>query len=82
MLTVSSHSGTAPFPDFSTSQPTSMPTPLSADGAQTMDFTCVETQVGNGDPLDCEIVEFDGQDGYYKVQVPAATEQSAVEAKV
>ena len=59
-----------PLPNFSTSQPTSLPTPLSADGAQTMDFTCVETQVGNGDPLDCEIVELDGAAGFYHVQLP------------
>ena len=49
---------------------------------QPIDFTCVETQIGNGDPLDCEIIEFDGQEGYYKVQVPTATEQSVVEEKV
>ena len=40
---------------------------------QPIDFTCVETQIGNGDPLDCEIIEFDGQEGYHKVQVPTAT---------
>ena len=49
---------------------------------QPIDFTCVETQIGNGDPLDCEIIEFDGLEGYYKVQVPTATEQSVVEEKV
>ena len=49
---------------------------------QPIDFTCVETQIGNGDPLDCEIIEFDGQEGYYKIQVPPATERSVVEAKV
>ncbi|TBU33835.1 Allantoicase [Dichomitus squalens] len=39
---------------------------------KTMDFTCVETQIGNGDSLDCEIVDFDGSAGYYRVQVPKA----------
>ncbi|EKM54506.1 uncharacterized protein PHACADRAFT_258394 [Phanerochaete carnosa HHB-10118-sp] len=33
-----------------------------------MDFACVETQIGNGDPLDCEVVSLDG----YAVEVPAA----------
>ncbi|KAI0341953.1 Allantoicase [Trametopsis cervina] len=37
-----------------------------------MDFTCVETQIGNGDPLDCEIVELDGSNGYHTVRVPGA----------
>ncbi|KAH9931066.1 allantoicase [Epithele typhae] len=37
---------------------------------KTMDFTCVETQIGNGDPLDCEIVDLDGSTGYYRVQLP------------
>ncbi|TFY64094.1 hypothetical protein EVJ58_g2840 [Rhodofomes roseus] len=37
---------------------------------QTMDFTCVETQVGNGDKLDCEITELDGSAGFYRVQLP------------
>ncbi|KAI0790792.1 galactose-binding domain-like protein [Abortiporus biennis] len=32
-----------------------------------IDFTCVETQIGNGSPLDCEIVELDGTIGGYKV---------------
>ncbi|KAH9948539.1 Allantoicase, partial [Amylocystis lapponica] len=38
-----------------------------------MDFACVETQVGNGDELDCEIVslESDGS-SYYGVRVPDA----------
>lgn len=36
-----------------------------------MDFTCVETQVGNGDKLDCEIVDLDGTAGYYAVQLPS-----------
>ena len=40
------------------------------DVVQTMDFTCVETQVGNGDPLDCEIVQLDGATGFYRVQLP------------
>ncbi|KAI0630338.1 Allantoicase [Trametes polyzona] len=38
---------------------------------KTMDFTCVETQVGNGDKLDCEVVDLDGAAGYYRVQVPS-----------
>lgn len=37
-----------------------------------MDLTCVETQIGNGDPLDCEIVQFDGTAGYVRVVVPEA----------
>ncbi|KAH9935328.1 allantoicase [Fomitopsis serialis] len=37
---------------------------------RTMDFTCVETQVGNGDKLDCEIVELDGSAGFSSVQLP------------
>ncbi|KAL4250008.1 allantoicase family protein [Abortiporus biennis] len=32
-----------------------------------IDFTCVENQIGNGSPLDCEIVELDGTIGGYKV---------------
>ena len=39
---------------------------------QTLDFTCVETQIGNGDSRDCEIVDFDGFAGYHRVQVPDA----------
>ena len=38
--------------------------------AQTMDFTCVETQIGDGDALDCEVVNLDGTAGFYRVQVP------------
>ncbi|KAI0743487.1 Allantoicase [Daedaleopsis nitida] len=38
---------------------------------KTMDFTCVETQIGNGDSLDCEVVDLDGSAGFYRVQVPA-----------
>lgn len=34
-----------------------------------MDFTCVETQIGNGDKADCEIVDLDGSEGRYKVQM-------------
>ncbi|KAI0775697.1 allantoicase [Trametes elegans] len=36
---------------------------------KTMDFTCVETQIGNGDKLDCEIVDLDGTGGYCRVKV-------------
>lgn len=25
-----------------------------------MDFTCVETQIGNGERADCEVVELEG----------------------
>jgi hypothetical protein len=35
-----------------------------------MDFTCVETQIGNGDVADCEIVELDGAEGYPAVYIP------------
>ncbi|KAH9892562.1 allantoicase [Cubamyces lactineus] len=38
---------------------------------KTMDFTCVETQIGNGDKLDCEVVDLDGAEGYCRVKVPA-----------
>ena len=37
-----------------------------------MDFTCVETQIGNDDSLDCEIVDLDGTAGYYRVQISTA----------
>ena len=29
-----------------------------------MDLTCVETQIGNGDKEDCEILDLDGTDGF------------------
>jgi len=32
-----------------------------------MDFTCVETQIGDGSIADCEIVELDGS---LKLQLP------------
>jgi allantoicase len=38
--------------------------------AEPMDFTCVETQIGNGGKADCEIVDLDGSEGKYKVQLP------------
>ncbi|KAI0358415.1 allantoicase [Trametes cingulata] len=38
---------------------------------KTMDFTCVETQICNGDKLDCEVVDLDGTAGYYRVKVPS-----------
>lgn len=41
--------------------------------SQTMDFTCIETQIGNGDKLDCEVVDLDGSAGYVRVQLPRAT---------
>ena len=37
-----------------------------------MDFTCVETQIGNGAALDCELVSLpaDGDAGSYAVSLP------------
>lgn len=35
-----------------------------------MDFTCVETQVGDGSKADCEIVEFDSRGGVLKLMLP------------
>lgn len=37
---------------------------------QPMDFTCVETQIGNGDPLDCEVLEIGELEEKYEVTVP------------
>jgi hypothetical protein len=37
---------------------------------QPMDFTCVETQIGNGSKADCEIVELNGTKGVYKLVIP------------
>lgn len=34
-----------------------------------MDFSCVETQIGNGDPLDCEVVSLGGYADQYAVKV-------------
>jgi allantoicase len=36
---------------------------------QSMDLTCVETQIGNGDKADCEIVELGGKESVYKVKI-------------
>ena len=36
---------------------------------QPMDFTCVETQIGNGDPADCEIVDLGARLGTFKVKI-------------
>ncbi|KAK0241789.1 galactose-binding domain-like protein [Armillaria nabsnona] len=36
--------------------------PMTVLGDQDVDFTCVETQVGNGGTEDCEIVELEGDD--------------------
>jgi len=36
---------------------------------KSMDFTCVETQIGNGDNMDCEIVDLDGSEGTFKVKL-------------
>lgn len=35
-----------------------------------MDFTCVETQIGNGDKADCEVVELDGEKGVFELLIP------------
>ncbi|PCH43791.1 allantoicase [Wolfiporia cocos MD-104 SS10] len=35
-----------------------------------MDFTCVETQIGDGSDLDCEIVTLDDWNNLYTVQLP------------
>ncbi|KIJ67988.1 hypothetical protein HYDPIDRAFT_83734 [Hydnomerulius pinastri MD-312] len=35
-----------------------------------MDFTCVETQIGNGDKADCEILDLDGSCGVIKLLLP------------
>ncbi|TFK54159.1 allantoicase [Heliocybe sulcata] len=35
-----------------------------------MDFACVETQIGNGDNADCEVIDLDGTKGYYSIQIP------------
>jgi hypothetical protein len=37
---------------------------------QNMDFTCVETQIGNGDPADCEILELDKSKEVFKIEIP------------
>jgi allantoicase len=34
-----------------------------------MDFTCVETQIGNGNEADCEIINLDGLGEVFKVKV-------------
>ncbi|EPQ57299.1 Allantoicase [Gloeophyllum trabeum ATCC 11539] len=36
-----------------------------------MDFACVETQIGNGDKADCEVIDLDGSAGYHAIQIPA-----------
>ncbi|KZT26690.1 allantoicase [Neolentinus lepideus HHB14362 ss-1] len=36
-----------------------------------MDFACVETQIGNGDKSDCEVVDLDSTEGYYSIQIPS-----------
>lgn len=38
-----------------------------------MDFTCVETQIGNGDKADCEVVELEEEEeakGPIELQIP------------
>lgn len=35
-----------------------------------MDFTCVETQIGNGDKADCEIVNLDDTDEIWRLKLP------------
>jgi allantoicase len=37
---------------------------------QTMDFTCCETQIGNGDPSDCEVIDLPSDTGFYSVTLP------------
>ena len=37
--------------------------------SQPMDFTCVETQVGDGAPIDCEIVSLEEQPQKYAAKV-------------
>ena len=34
-----------------------------------MDFTCVETQIGDGSKVDCEILDLDGAKGYPRVKI-------------
>ncbi|KAI0930256.1 hypothetical protein AcV5_007017 [Taiwanofungus camphoratus] len=34
-----------------------------------MDFACIETQIGNGDKLDCEVISLDSSSGYYRVKL-------------
>lgn len=34
-----------------------------------MDFTCVETQIGNGDKADCEIVELGAEKGVIDLEI-------------
>ncbi|KDQ57822.1 hypothetical protein JAAARDRAFT_156860 [Jaapia argillacea MUCL 33604] len=42
----------------------------------TMDFACIETQIGNEDSADCEIVDLDGVQGYHRVALPAFRQTS------
>lgn len=37
---------------------------------QTIDFTCVETQIGDGGSADCEIIELDTTKGLPRVKIP------------
>ena len=39
---------------------------------RTMDFVCVETQVGDGSTADCEIIDLekDTEGGYPRVRIP------------
>jgi allantoicase len=41
-----------------------------------MDFTCIETQIGNGDKSDCEVLELDSTDEVFKLQIPLQVFQS------
>jgi allantoicase len=34
-----------------------------------MDFACVETQIGNGDKADCEVVALDEETGVFELQL-------------
>lgn len=37
---------------------------------QTIDFTCVETQIGDGSIADCEIVDLNEKDGFPRIKLP------------
>lgn len=37
---------------------------------QVMDFTCIETQIGNGDKADCEVVELGEEKGVFELEIP------------
>jgi allantoicase len=43
---------------------------------QPMDFTCVETQIGNGEKADCEILDLDS---VIMLQLPSVESESKVD---